>query len=217
MIKNSNVSLEEFYKKLYKSIRYIAAYLEDKQLIFLIKGCRMKPCSIMYDSFNYKRKLHMNWFDEFGSSIEVRKNKSVCAKLNDLTLDRSKIINTDLYSNLNIKEIARMSKFVFLAVGKDDIGNGCHWIIFLGKDNYFRTYMYLEGEWMKASTLNLGVKTIKRIILYAGKNKTLRFIIDKDIAGPCQIEESWLSCWPPKDDLIAEMSSEGKEILRNLL
>src|SRR5271167_2680415 len=95
-------SLEFFYAKTEKLITLTESYTEQEHLAFIIKACRLKPYDYVFNGRGNKLVLHRWWFDEYGNSLELVKNKTIKLTFGDLRLDRKQIISTDLYYGLSL-------------------------------------------------------------------------------------------------------------------
>src|SRR5574338_63292 len=157
-------SIEWLHAKIDKHIKLVAGYTEVPELEFIIKACRLKPYDYIFEEKTSKMILYKWWFDEFGNSLVVDKYKRPQIIVNDLRLDRKKIIGTDLYYGLSLDKITRMSKLVHLVHGKDeDLCEDCCIITFLGIDEHLRSYLYWYGEWQQVSPLVVGLAGLKTI------------------------------------------------------
>jgi hypothetical protein len=190
-------SLDFLYTQLDKHILLAQSYTEISDLSFIIRACRLKPYSYCFENKNNKLILHRHWFDEFGNSFKITTNKRISITYNDLKLDRSKIVSTDLYYGLSLDKISKISKLALIYSGKDeDQYNDCAIITFLGLDNYLRSYMLMYGEWKQVSPLLIGMKNLKNI----SQNKDIKYFKElnkKDGAIiPCISAEAWLTSIP---------------------
>lgn len=192
-----NPNIDSIYTKLNKHILLAQGYTEIPELQFIIESCRLKPYEYICNKTN-KLVLQTWWVDEFGNSLIITKKKKLKIIYNDLSIDRKKLICTDLYYGLSLENILKISKTMYISYGRDeDFYQDCIMISFLGIDNYLRTYLYMYGEWQQLSSLCIGIKSLQQI----AKNKNIRYFnklrIFKDIGLPCREAEVWLSCVPP--------------------
>lgn len=190
-------SLDILYTQLHKHILLAQAYIEIKELFFIIKACRLKPYDYIENKSD-KLILYRKWFDEFGNSFEITNNKRVKITYNDLSLDRQKIVCTDLYYGLSIENVVKISKLAFVCLGKEeDTYQDCVVLTFLGIDNYLRSFVFTNEEWHPVSPLILGLKTLRTI----GANRDLRYFrevsIKENAPIPCLAPEAWLTYMPP--------------------
>jgi len=144
----------------------------------------------------------------------IIKNKKIKIIYNDLNLDRSQIVCTDLYYGLSVDKIAKMSKLMFLSSMKEDeTYHDQMFVTFLGLDNYLRSYVNLDGSWLQVSPLCLGMRALKNI----ARNLDLRFfreLISKENAPlPCASARSWLSSMPPGKEFLQLMMKEYNQKL----
>lgn len=196
-------SIEWLHAKLDKQIKLAQSYTEIEELEFIIKACRLKPYDYIFEERSDKIALLRWWFDEFGNSFNISKKKQIRIIHNDLRLDRSKIICTDLYYGLSLDRVARMSKLVCLIAGKDeDLYQDCFLLTFLGIDNHLRSYLYWYGEWQTVSPLFMGVKALKLI----KNHKDIKYFHQagnkENSAIPCVSGETWLSYLPPSQGFL---------------
>jgi len=201
-------SLDTLYYQLNKHMLLAQSYTEINELFFIIKSCRLKPYSYVFEDRSPKLILHRWWFDEFGNSFKITTNKRIKIIYNDLALDKDSIICTDLYYGFSIEKVAKISKLGYFCWGKDeDFQKDCMMVAFLGIDNYLRTYLYTCGEWQQVSPLLLGLKNLKLI----GKNKDIKYFqklpIKENVPIPCNSAEAWLSFLPPHQDFRSKIDS----------
>lgn len=206
-------SIERLYAQLNKHILLAQAYTEISELNFIIKTCRLKPYNIILNK-NKELVLHRYWVDEFGNSLRIIKNKRIKITYNDLTLDKSQIVCTDLYYGLSIDKIAKMSKLMFFCSIKEEETYRTQSVVaFLGIDNFLRAYVNLDGEWLQVSPLCLGMKVLKNI----ARNMDLRYfleLIGKENAPlPCALSRAWLSFMPPSGEFLQLMTQEHDQVL----
>jgi hypothetical protein len=207
-------SLDWLHAKLDKHIRLVQSYTEIEDLAFIIKACRLKPYKYIFEKPDNKLVLHRWWFDEFGNSFKVIKNKRLLITYNDLRLDRQKIISTDLYYGLSLDRIAKMSKLVYLSAGKDDLlYEDCYLLTFLGIDDYLRSYLYMYGEWQQVSPLLLGMKHLKLLAYHKDIRYFLQLGNEKNSPLPCISGQTWISCLPPSNAFLVMLSKEYETIL----
>lgn len=215
-------SIDKLYTNINKHILLAQGYTEIKELAFLIKSCRLKPYDFLLDPQNKKLLLHRLWVDEFGNSVTILTNKRLKITYNDLSIKKSNIISTDLYYGLSIDKIVKISKLAHIFVAKDDDNYEPILIItFLGIDNYFRTFMLVDGEWAPLSPLILGINNLKNIIYNRDIKYFKELSIKENIYMPCVLPEAWLTFIPAnrlfislmerKDELIASIINTTKE------
>ena len=207
-------SIERLYAQLNKHILLVQSYTEVNEMFFIIKACRLKPYSFIFQDRDIKLVLHRYWVDEFGNSLRIIKNKRIKITYNDLTLDKSQIVCTDLYYGLSIDKIAKMSKLMFFcSMKEEETYQEQSFITFLGLDNFLRTYVNLDGEWLQVSSLCLGIKVLKNIT----RNMDLKYfqeLIGKENAPlPCASSRAWLSFMPPSRDFLQLMTNEHDQVL----
>jgi len=185
-------SLERFYFNIDRAIRLAQSYSEIKELMFILKSCRMKPYSIFYEKEIPRLKLYRHWFDEFGNSLYITKRKRIKTVYNDLLLRKREIVCTDLYYGLSLDKIVKLSKIIHLVIGKNEDTHEYYLMItFYGIDGYLRSYLY-DGEWKQASPFMLGMKRLKNIhkhsdVKYFHQLKNL-----ENFMTPCATTDEWI-------------------------
>ena len=198
-------SIDFFHGKIEGAIRLAQSYTEINSLAFIIKSCRLKPYSMLYENYKWRTILHRSWLDEFGNSLNI-KGKKIDIIYNDLKLNKKPIVCSDIYYNLSLNKIAKLSKMLYIFKGKDeDLYQDCYLISFLGEDNFLRSYLYLYGEWEQVSPLIMGESQLDLFF----KNIDLKFFIKinyKDTPIPCLSPQGWISSLP--------ISLEFREILK---
>lgn len=198
-------SLEKFQLTFDKHIELTSAYLEDSSISFIIRCCRLKPRNIILGKYTEKIVLYNEWIDEFGNSLEITKKKKIKINLNDLTIPKDKLTSSDLYENLAIEKIAKISRLAFYLFGKDEDLSQDHSIIsFLGLDGFLRSYCLLYGEWTKIPNLYLGFDILKKI----ANHEDIKYFIDlkiKDMPYPCTNVRSAISFMPPSEAFITQL------------
>lgn len=207
-------SLDVIHNKLNRCILLAQSYTEINELFFIIKTCRLKPYSYIFGDKTNKLILHNWWFDEFGNSLKITDKKKIKITYNDLSLDRDKIICTDLYYGLSLDKIIKMSKLAYICVGKDeDLYQDCLMVAFLGIDNYFRAYMYLYGEWQQVSPLLLGMKNLQLI----SKNTDIRYFKEytkkENCPIPCISGQQWLTFMPVSQEFTELLTSQCDKLI----
>jgi hypothetical protein len=207
-------SLERLYAQLNKHILLAQSYTEINELMFIIKACRLKPYSFIFEDRKTKLVLHKHWLDEFGNSLEIIKNKRIKITYNDLSIDRDKIICTDLYYGFSLEKLAKISTLVYICVGKEEeTYHNCFFVTFLGMDNYLRTYIQLDGEWSQVSPLCLGMKNLKTIARNMDVKYFREFSIKENCPIPCASAKEWVSFMPPNRDFLQLMKKEYDDAL----
>jgi hypothetical protein len=191
-------SLDRFYLKINTSIKLAESYTENKDLSFIIKSCRLKPISLLNSKYN-KLQLHRLWIDEHGHSLRIDKKK-INIIYNDLSIDTTKIVCTDLYNGLSLNDTIKISKLAFILHEMND--EDSYFISCLGIDNYLRTFLIINNECIKGSGLIIGMKNLKLI----SKNKDIKYFIslDKKVnkVFPCNSARGWITYLPASKDFI---------------
>jgi len=202
-------SLESLYATLHKHMLMVESYTEIPNITFLFKACRLKPHSYFFEKKNNKIVLYTRWFDEFGNSFKLLKNRKLQIIYGDLSIDQDRLVCTDLYYGLDLKKIAKISKFAYISCGIDeDTYQDCILISMLGIDNYFRTYLYLYGYWQQVSTLLLGTKNLKIIAKNLDINYYKALSNTENIRLPCSEAQTWLTSLPIKEDFFQTLEKQ---------
>lgn len=204
-------NIERLYAEIRKHILLVQSYTEISELVFIIKSCRLKPYPYIFETKNAKLVLFRWWLDEFGNSFKIIKNKKIKIILNDLSLDRARIVCTDLYRGLSLDRMAKTSKLVHLLSGKDDDHTDCFMISFLGIDNYLRSYLNIEGDWQQVSPLLLGMKELKNIAKHADIKRFVEFSNKENSALPCAEAREWISFMPACKEFLQALSRSYDE------
>lgn len=207
-------SIEWLHAKLEKQIKLAQSYTEINELEFIIKACRLKPYNYVFEGRNNELILHRWWLDEFGNSLKIVK-KQINIIYNDLNLDRSKIICTDLYYNLLINKIVKMSKLVYICYGKDDdLYQDCFLITFLGIDNHLRTYLYLYGKWEQVSPLLIGMNHLKLLNEHIDIKYFEELENKKKSTLPCVLEQTVVSYLPPSNNFVDLIKKQHEPLFK---
>jgi hypothetical protein len=206
-------SIEFFHAKIEKLIRVAQSYTEIEGLSFIIKTCRLKPYAHVFEERG-KVILHRWWFDEFGNSFNIIKNKRIRIVYNDLQLDGQKIISTDLYYGLSIDRVVKMSKLAYLCAGKDeDLYQDCYLLTLLGVDDHLRSYLYWYGEWQQVSPLLMGMKHLKLL----ASNVDIKFFHQlsnsENTPIPCISGRTWLTYLPASGDFLDMVKKQYEPLL----
>jgi hypothetical protein len=208
-------SIEWLHAKLERQIKLAESYTEIKGLAFIIKSCRLKPYDYVFKKKNNKIVLHRWWFDEFGNSFLIDKKKRIQIIYNDLTLDRKRIISTDLYYGLSLDKVAKMSKMVHLVAGKDeDLFQECYLLTFLGIDDHLRSYLYWYGEWQQVSPLIMGMRSLKLLAKHSDIRYFLQLGKKENFALPCLSGQTWLSCVPHSSAFLDLLKKQYETVYR---
>ena len=208
-------SIERIHAKLHKQIKLAQSYTEIAGLEFIIRACRLKPYNYVFKQRDHRIVLHDWWFDEFGNSFFI-KDKKIKIVLNDLRLDRKRIVSTDLYYGLSLENIAKMSKLVHLVAGKDeDQYEECYLLTFLGIDDHLRSYLYWYGEWQTVSPLVMGMESLLLLADHVETKYFHQIGKKENNAIPCILGETCLSFLPPSPGFL-EIFGKQYEIIAKL-
>ena len=210
-------SLDNFYLKIDKHIRLVKAFTEIENLDLIIKSCRLKPYNFDYKIKYKKTYLCNEWYDEFGNLLTISKSKKIKISYNNIKLNNSYISTSDIYTNLDIKKIIKISKSFFIFYGKEeDSINDFIFITLVGIDNYLRSYIYYDNSWSRISSLYLGMYNMNILINNINTQKNFYVKNRKDFITPCKKGKAWISCLPPNEKLIKILDADS-DIITNLL
>lgn len=185
-------SLESYYKKISRDILLVQSYTEQEGLAWIIKACRLKPT----DKLERKIVLHNKWADEFGNSLTIAKDKKLNITINDLSVNQN-TLTTDLYYGLNISNTAKISKMLYICYGQDDDDyNKIYSITYLGIDNYLRSFINWDEDWVQFPSLLLGMKHLKNISQNLDVRLFREFPNKENLPFPCISGKAWLTCLP---------------------
>lgn len=205
-------SLDIFYVGLDKHIRLAQSYTEIDGLDFIIRSCRLKPYTYVFEKREPRIVLYRKWFDEFGNILNINRDKTISMTYGDLALRGKKIICTDLYSGLSIKSIAKISKLVHICSGRDELATEFAFLTFRGIDNYLKCYFYSHGEWQQVSPLLLGLNNLLTIADY-DNIEYFTYQDNKEIAPvPCISAHNWLAKLPPGQSFLASIQKQNENI-----
>ena len=180
--------------KLQKQAKLCSVVFKDPYLETIINFCRLKPP----DPKSHLKKTTFPdvWVDEFGNSLKLTK-KEKQIKLNDLSLDRSKIINTDIYCKLPIEKISKISRMLFAFIGKEEDFHSKHLILgFIGIDNVLRVFCFIYNEVFLIPPLSLGYRVLRLIAKNFNCEDIKHFKNNKDILYPCSRKICFLAPLP---------------------
>lgn len=209
-------NLSTIYSKINKQISLVEAYTDLPGFANIIKACRLKPCDYVFGSKNSNIILQNWWFDEYSNSLKLV-NKKIKITYNDLKLNKSNIINTDLYSGLSIDNVIKISKLIYICAGIDEeFYQPCYHITFLGIDNYLRSYLYMYGSLNKIAPLTLGIPNLKLLNDHKDIKYFSNFSNKKINPIPCLQPETWISCLPVHNNFMQEIKIKHN-IIYNLL
>jgi hypothetical protein len=208
-----SISLDTLYTQLNKHMLLAQSYTEIPELLFLLKGCRLKPYDYVFGKRTQQTILFKSWFDEFGNSLEI-KDKKLNIITNDLKLDQNKIISTDLYYGLSLEQVVKISKVIYLCAGLDeDLQEETFFITLLGLDNYLRSYLYIYGEWQQISSLLLGIKNLKILARHTDMQYFRTLSNKENWPVHCLRAQEWLSILPMSQILIADIKKQSEKLV----
>jgi hypothetical protein len=159
------MDLETFYHKINKSILLISICAKDKELVKVIKSCRLKPINAFGKGFVFTTKLYNKWIDEFGNALNIdKKQQSII--LNDKE-NEDLTVKTDLFFGVSLKYTIENGHSV-LFMRCEDISI----LSIYGKDEYLRTFI-VTPEFKRISPLIMGIETTKQFLLNIDKPYTV--------------------------------------------
>ena len=200
-------SLDILYVGLDRHIRLVESYVGTPGLDFVIRACRLKPYSYIFEKKDPRVFLYRKWFDEFGNLLHIQNDRAITITHNDLSLERTKIICTDLYFGLSVRDVAKISKLVYVCSGKNELTREFIFLTFLGIDNYLRSYFYDHGEWQQISPLLLGLHNL----LTMAEHRDVEYYThqeNKESPIPCLSAQSWMSRLPPGQSFLTSIHKQ---------
>lgn len=211
-----NLNLKSFYDKIIRNLKVALGYTEIDGLDFIIRASRLKPFDYFFNNLRQKVVLHRTWFDEFGNTFNINKNKNIEIIKGDTRLINYNIPCTDLYYGLSLDKIFKISSLVQIIVGKFE-ENEYYFLNFLGIDNYFRTFIIYKDQIIKISPLELGFDNLHQMY----ENRKIRYFLKCKLKkinfpDPCEKAESWISYIPVHRDFIKLLEDKSPE-LANIL
>jgi hypothetical protein len=209
-------SLDLFYVDLDRHIRLVEGYIEVPGFGFIIRACRLKPSTYVFEKKDRKLFLYRKWFDEFGNLLHINNDRSITIHVGDLSLKRGRIINTDLYYGLSMKKCARISNLVHIYHGTTELLDPFVFMTFLGIDNYLRCHFYCRGEWQQVSPLLLGMESLLKIADNRGMNYFAHWEGKEQAPIPCVSACQWTASLPPPINFLSSLHKES-EIAFNVL
>ena len=206
-------SLDAFYVKHQRLLLLVKGHTEIDYLEVIIRMCRLKPFEFFLNKERAKVKLHKHWIDEFGNSVFLKKSNQYRSTerfkilLDDLAIDRSYIINTDLYGGLSIYKTYLMSQSAFILIGKDKETNQNYYMLALfGIDNYLRLFIFRNEEWIRYSPAYLGYEVLRE---FTGEPIKLFYELkQKMMTTSCAVIQKWLTSVPIPEELKQQLPDE---------
>ena len=195
----SNTDLQHYYAKYSKSVLLAEGFTEFKGLSFIIKACRLKAINHFFEKRD-NNNLKLDWFDEFGNTLHIRKTKKIKIFYGNTDININKIISTDFYYGLSLAKVVKMSNLAFIMTGVDDDFHEDFFLItLLGMDSYLRSYLYMYGDLQQVSPLIIGMQNLQMI--YNNQNIRLFKRVRGEPFVPCQKHKSWLTSLPVHNGL----------------
>ncbi len=209
------LSVETLHIMFDKHIALTSAYMEDVAVSFIIRCCRLKPKDLIFGGWTEKIILYRHWIDEHGNTLEIIDAKKIKIHLNSLTY-KDKLICSDLYENLPIDKIAKISKLAYFMMGQDEDLLQDHAIVsLLGIDGVLRSYCYIYGEWSKIPNLYLGYRMLREIA-HNDDIKFFKLLKLKDMPYPCINGRAVLTCLPPNNEFISLLKTWNDSVLHTI-
>lgn len=196
----------------------MAGYVEEERMPFIMKACRLKAYDGLFTSMPKAPRLERLWVDEHYNSVRIHRDKRLKFIFNDLSIQRHKIVTTDIYANVEMTDLPKISKLAYLAILHDeDAHNPAYLVSFLGQDNFLRTRIYTDGGWQIISPLYLGFKLLKMI----ASNLETNYFIDIDQKTmsptlPLVCGRQWIAMWPPHKHTVSVINREKPFLLEQL-
>jgi hypothetical protein len=194
----------------------VSSYLEDDSYNFIIHACRLKPYAAIFEKLDRKTEFHWWWLDEYGNSLKII-GKDVKIIMNDLLINKSKLVCTDMFAGLTLKQISENSKLAFILIGKEEDTDTEHFIVsFLRNDNFLQTYIYIFGVWELYPSLILGKKILTEIHKYVDSNGSVKLnnsLIDP--VFPVSNFNCWITKWPAEQTFISNLGNDF--LVRNIM
>jgi hypothetical protein len=211
-----SASLDILYVGLERHIRLIKSYTEVDGIDFIIKSCRLKPYSYVYEKKDSRLFLYRKWFDEFGNMLQINNDKSISITYGDLALKKKKIICTDLYAGLSLKSVAKISKLVHICHGTNEAPKKFAFLTFCGIDNYLRCYLRSHHEWQQVSPLLLGLNNL----LFIADHRDIEYFMYQENTEsspiPCISAQQWLTKLPSGQSFLTSIHRQDED-LSNIL
>jgi hypothetical protein len=181
-------------------------------LSFIIKSCRLKPFTYVFEEKSKRLNLYRKWFDEFGNLLNINNDRTVSIVLHPPSLQKSGIINTDLYAGLSVGKITKISRSIHLCHGSTELSKNFWFLTLLGTDNYLRTYFSYEDTNLAVSPLLLGLNNLHDIFQHQNANYLAHWNDKKRSPIACQSFQSWISPSPLSVDFIPSIRKDCKDI-----
>lgn len=203
-MKTKDGGVESFYHRINRSILIVKDYTEIRYLDKLLQMLRLKPYDFIF-STEKKLQLRRYWIDEQGNSLFITEDKKIEISICDLSIDRNKLVGTDLYSGLSVNKIYSISKMVFIFTARDEEQHDHFIVALLGIDNFLRLFVFTSGEWKVCPELCLGQNLLKNISRNTKIRRFKPLRLKETIIRPCTSERAWLTCIPIPDELKREL------------
>lgn len=174
-------------------ISYVQAYSQIKELSFILKTCKLKPLD--------KKLVSTSWYDEYHNLLKITPNKNIIINYNDLSVPYKP--TSDLYFNLSIDKIVKISKYCVIYLGQDE-SQDIILTSFLGVDNKLRAYLYID-EWTQVSPLLLGVNKLKQLYYDVNKNSYYQRMVNSPL--PCDKVRMYVAPLPIKKETTIKQTS----------
>lgn len=201
-------SLDLFHVEIARHIQLVQSYTEIEGLDFVIRSCRLKPHTYVFEERIKKLNLYRKWFDEFGNLLHINNDRSIDIAFNSLSIKKEKIISTDLYFGLELGKVIKISKMVYVCHGTTELGKSFVFMTLLGDDNYLRCYFAYHNEWHQVSPLLLGLTSLLRI----GQHQNIQYFVHQESKDsspvPCLSAQHWISPLPFTPQFISLLRRE---------
>jgi|DEB19_MinimDraft_3_1074340.scaffolds.fasta_scaffold30422_3 hypothetical protein len=212
------LSPENWYQRLEKQIAIFQAHMEIKEFDFIARSCKLKPYDIIFTKAKFGLQLYKRWIDEYSNQIVIGKNGKLKIEYNALYEEKYKIVNTDMYYNLSMDKIVKISKFAYIFCGSEDVElTSCIYLCLLGLDNCLRCYVYLYEEWHQVSPLYIGLYNLKFIANHLDIKYFLNIKGNNiNLPAHCIAGNGWITSLPVPEAAHKEILLHSNNVLNNI-
>jgi len=155
-------TIEAFYIKYKGYLETVQAYTMESGLADVMQACRMKPLNHYISPLPVSARLERHWCDESRCSILIKKRKIKTVQ-NDLSVPAN-ISTTDMFCNLSIFDLPKISQSVYIGVGTDESDRHVFILSFLGDDMFIRSRLYVDGNWQKVSPIVMTIPLVRELL-----------------------------------------------------
>lgn len=197
-------SYDKFIITIEQNLIVVAKHMENDLYIDYIRGCKLRPCRLYEQNYNMSfTTFEKKWIDSNSNTIEFS-NKSYSIKFGDLSIPKFKLINVDIYKNLSILELCKISSHVAIFKGSNI---DYYQIVFLGFDKCIRSRFFINDKLEDFGPIVHGPEIVLKLLQEKSANvfKVLKNIFISPF--PCKKQEEWLLSLP--------LNEEGKSLLKS--